>query len=444
MGLLNNIKSSLQKRLSYNSNTPNRTQNTYGTGAYEDLLRFRHEGKYSYQEYQEILNDTQVGVAMYILQSFLLSKDYTITSASDDPEDVETKEFIEDMFENMSIPFRKVRKDLYSSLIYGFSVLEKTYKINNDNRIVLDELYGIHMKTLQNNPFIRDDYGNLIGIHQQSANGSVDIPIEKVILSTFNGEFDEVEGNSLLNRIAEYPYLKDEIVTWLVTFLHKHENPVTYAKLGSNSQYKNDVLKMLDEIAEGRTSMTIGADDELATLESNHRGESFFNALNYFDNQIFKGLFLGNLLLGDSSSTGSYNQGSVQMTVLYSILDGIHVDFTYDIQKEIDYIISMNFGPDRKSPQFNFDKFTEKDLVGLLNALQPYAQNMIIDTNAAWFNELIGKIVQDLSDIKVDTEAMTNPADIPQDNDVDYGMQPPLPGESEAEGIINEHLKGII
>ena len=53
------------------------------------------------------------------------------------------------------------------------------------------------MKTLQNNPFIRDDYGNLIGIHQQSVNGSVDIPIEKVIVSKsyvgYNGGLQLIE-----------------------------------------------------------------------------------------------------------------------------------------------------------------------------------------------------------------------------------------------------------
>lgn len=443
MVTLNDIKQiprKLMNRLSYNSNAPTQSD-YYGTsGYYYDKLRNKHEGKFSYYDYQKILEDTQVSVAVDILMNFLLSKGYVISSNSDNPEDVEIKEFIEEMFDNMDTPFRKVRKDIYTSIIYGYSVLEKVFSLDNNGHIIIKGMYGLHMKTLQDNPFIKDDNGNLIGIHQKSVNGSCDLPLEKVLFCRFNNQFDELTGQSILNRIHEYPKLKDKIITWLVTFLYKHENPVTYAKLAGNSKFKNEVLQMLDEVAEGRTSLTIGADDELNTLESSHRGEAFFNALNYFDNVIFRGLFIGTLLLGDGGQTGSYAQSKTQMEVANNIFDGVHEDIAYDIQKSIDDIVAWNFGASANSPRFSFNKFTEKDLIGLLQALQPYATSMIIDTDSQWFHELIAKVVNELSDIKVDTQQVTENTD----DDVDYGMQPNVPGASDAEQIIRNQLEGIV
>lgn len=444
MGLTDNIRGftrNLLNKISFNSNS-NSNQNYYGNGTAYDFLRNQHEGKFSYWEYEKILEDTQVSVAVDILMNFLLSKGYVITSNSDDPEDIEIKEFIEDMIDNMDTPFRKVRKDIYTSIVYGYSVLEEVYSLNETNKIVLKGLYGIHMKTLQNQPFIKNENGELVAIHQQTVNGSCDIPAEKIMLCRFNNKFDELTGQSILNRIHEYPELKDKIITWLVTFLYKHENPVTYAKLANNSAFKTDVLHMLDEVAEGRTSLTIGADDELATLESSHRGEAFFNALNYFDNLIFRGLFIGTLLLGDGGQTGSYAQSNTQLKVANTIFDGIHEDIAYDIQTRIDKVVRWNYGVDAKAPIFSFNKFTEKDLTGLLQALQPYATSMIIDTESQWFHELIAKVVNELSDIKVDTSQVDN-KNVPGET-VDYGYQEPLPGQSDAERIINEQLEGII
>ena len=445
MGFIDKVRDfprNLMKKISYNSN-PSSNHNYYGSGTEYDFLRYKHEGKLSYYDYEKILDDTQVGVAVDILMNFLLSKGYVITSNSDAPEDIEIKEFIEDMFDNMDTPFRKVRKDIYTSIIYGYSVLEEVYTLNDDNRIVLKGLYGLHMKTLQKNPFVKNEKGELIAIHQESINGSCDIPYEKIMLCRFNNRFDELAGQSILNRIREYPHLKDKIITWLVTFLYKHENPVTYAKLANNSAFKQDVLKMLDEVAEGRTSLTIGKEDELATLESSHRGEAFFNALNYFDNLIFRGLFIGTLLLGDGGQTGSYAQSQTQLNVANTIFDGIHEDIAYDIQTRIDKIVKWNFGINAKAPIFSFNKFTQKDLTGLLQSLQPYATSMIIDTDSQWFHELIAKVVNELSDIKVDTGQVNK--DTPSsDDDVDYNYQPDLPGQDDATRIINEQLEGII
>ena len=74
MGIIDRIAAfprDLRKRLSYNSNNNNYYSNKLG--AYGPL-RYRHEGRFSYWEYQKILEDTQVDVAIDVLLKFLLSK----------------------------------------------------------------------------------------------------------------------------------------------------------------------------------------------------------------------------------------------------------------------------------------------------------------------------------------------------------------------------------
>ena len=66
---------------------------------------------------------------------------------------------------------------------------------------------------------------------------------------------------------------------------------------------------------------------------------------------------------------------------------------------------------------------------------------MIIDPESQWFKEVVAKVVMDLSGVKMDTSQPATPTD---DEDVDYGMQPPIPGEEEAVEIINQQLEGII
>ena len=401
----------------------------YGSGKHKYKRVLQYAGKkLNYSQVRRVSRDTQVKVGWDILNYFLLSKSYIITSASDDPEDVAIKEFVEDMIENMTIPFREVDKNLNTAIKYGFSANERVYTLNKDNRIVIDAIYPIHMKTLQDEPFIFDAKGELIGIHQESDYGTVDIPIEKIMLYSFDAEFDEVSGHSILTEISDFTNDKKAILNWLLTYLHKHENPTLYAKVSKGSAAKA-IRKALDAISGGKTNITVGQDDELGVLESSHRGDTFFKALTLIDNYIFRRFYLGNLALGDPSQTGSYSQGETQMKMSHSVFNGIQEDKANAWQKLINEIVEMNFGISAKKPKFAYESFTEKDYLNLVNTLKDLVTDGVIDYNSPWWKELIATTVQKESGVKVDTHA-------DKTEDVDYGYQPPLPGDDQAREIL--------
>uniref|UniRef100_UPI0025CEF00F phage portal protein family protein n=1 Tax=uncultured Methanobrevibacter sp. TaxID=253161 RepID=UPI0025CEF00F len=213
-------------------------------------------------------------------------------------------------------------------------------------------------------------------------------------------------------------------------------SPTLYGK-ASDGLAAKAMRQNFDKISAGKTSLTIGLEDEVGILESSHRGEAFFNALNLYDNVILRAMFIGNLIMGDASATGSYNQSSTQMDTTLNILNGIHEDVAAGFQVLINQIVEWNFGVNANAPNIKFESFIGKDYLALLGALQPYAQNMLVDTTSPWFEELIATTVQEQSGIKVDRDTVTEDDD---EADVDYAMTENIPGTDEANNLINQIL----
>lgn len=371
---------------------------------YDDLDGIiNHSGGFSLDDYNEIMKDIHVNVGLDTIMSFLLSKDYILTSASDDPADVEVAEFIENMLNNLKTPFRGVRKNIYTSLIYGFSVQEKVYRKNSDGYIVLDDMPPLHIETLQNNPFVYDKKGNLEKIHQQSSYGEVDLPLDKVFIYSFKSYFNDYGGESILKELYNLVKIKRKVLEWLILYLHKHENPAMYAKI-NDPKFKDDMTNMMDGISEGRTNIVIGEADTIGVLETQHRGETFFTTLNYFNNLIFLRMYIGDLLFGGGNNEhGSYAQSRSQLEFTTSVFNGIHEEISIEIQRDIiNPLVEWNFGADRKPPLFNFSSFNDKDIIGLLNALAPYIRDGVLNSSEPWFMETIGALLQQMTDVKMD------------------------------------------
>lgn len=431
----NPLKREMTQKQSKHSNVA--TSNNRGYSY--DYLFNRNTKNLSYRTYQNIMKDTQVKVGLEILKYFLISKNYTLTSNSDDPLDIEITEFIQDTLDNMEIPFREVVKNILTAIRYGYSVQEKVYKLNVDGKIGIKAIYPVHIKTLQKNPFIRDNTGEIESIHQESIYGSVDLPRDKCLIYSFDKEFDEIEGNSILNEIKPIVEDKEDTMDWLMTFASKNRSPTMYGKTDDKVSGDN-MLAAFDDVADGTTGMILGTDDEVGILESSHNGDTYFNILNYKDNQIFRRMFIGTLLLGNQSQTGSYAQANVQQDFMMYIMDGILADVASEVQfGVINELTRLNYGVEAKAPQFNFESFNSKDILGLLSALQPFVANGSLDSDTPAFQELLAKAFQVEADIKMDVETLDEETD-----EDEFGYQPPLPGQSEAEQLIQEQLTGII
>ena len=373
MSLIDNVKG-LFKRESVSSNI----------GTNRPSLKNRislktSKNRMSYRLGMQILQDSQVSTGFDILKYILSSKQWVLIANENDTDNT-VYDFINDMLFNLETEVNEIVKQEITAILWGFCVHELLFELNEEGKIYLKKTIPLHIKTLQNEPFVYDDNGDLIGVYQEYKDEAVTLPINKCLKYSFNANFDEDYGNGLLYDFRPIVEDKININDWLMTFLERHESPTLYGKV-SNTTSKAAMLAAFDDVADGTTGLTVGVDEDVGVLESSHRGETFFKTLEYKDNEIFRRYYLGNLLLGSQSTTGSYAQSQTQLEFGKIVFDGILEEIANGFQKQIiNNVVEWNYGDISLSPTISFDKFTTGDLAALFATLKPLIDSGVIDS----------------------------------------------------------------
>ena len=425
MSLIND----LFNRVSRTSNV--KTSYTKYAG-YTNLFQ-RNDKTVPYKTGKAILRDTQVSTGFDILKYLLSSKQWILTNTNEESEEV--YEFINEMLKGMETELNTIVKQMTSAIAWGFNVHEIIYDVE-DGKLVCKDLVPVHIKTLQNNPFVYDDDGALVGIHQQYQGVDVEIPINKVLLYSYNSPYDEHEGQGLLYDFLPIVEDKENLMDWLMTFAEKNGSPTLYGKT-NNPTSRDEMLSAFDDISDGTTGMVLGVEDEVGVLESTHKGETFFSTLQYKDNQIFRRLFIGNLLLGDNSQTGTYAQSQTQLDFTTKVYDGILEEIANTIQEQlINPIVSFNYGANTKAPVISFDKFSSGDMQKLFNILTPLMNTGVVDSENTAVQESIALLFK----AEAGVEYVNDEPSMPFEN-FDYQEQT-VDGENLTNTIISD-LDGI-
>jgi phage gp29-like protein len=412
MGLLDELNKRFFTRESVSSNVKTTTSNLHNRISLKPK-----KDKIPYETGVRIMMDTQVSTGFDILKYILSSKQWVLIANENDTMGV--FDFINNMFFNMETELNEVVKQTVTALPWGFSIHELLYDLNNDGKLIVKNAIPIHIKTLQNNPFTYDENGDLVSIHQEYNGEDVEIPINKVFKYSFNANYDEDAGNGLLYDFIPIVEDKLNINNWLMTFLEKHESPTLYGKT-SNPASRDAMLSAFDDIQDGTTGLVVGIEDDVGVLESSHRGETFFKTLQYKDNQIFRRYYLGNLLLGDNSQTGTYAQSQTQLEFGSLVFDGILEEIANCIQKQIiNPIVEANYGDITLAPTISFDKFTTGDLTALFNTIKPLIDSGVVDSENPAVQDSIALLIKKETGLNYtnETEPINEEFNLPPDNE---------------------------
>lgn len=354
--------------------------------AFISLFDRDNEKRVSYKTGLSILRDTQVATGFDILKYLLSSKKWILTNAE---EDSEVFDFIQDMLLSMKIEINTLVKQMTPAIMWGFTVHELIFDVNEEGKIIITNIVPIHIKTLQKDPFTYDENtGELVSIHQTVGNYDLEIPEYKCLLYSFGSLYDEKEGHGLLHDFLPVVEDKENLMNWLMTFAERNGLPTMYGKTDDPTA-RDEMLYAFEDVADGTLGLTVATDEELGILESSHDGEIFFKALAYRDNQIFRRMFIGNLLLGDNSQTGTYAQSQTQLEFGQLVFDGILEEIANGIQEKINFVVDLNYGPTRKAPIFSFDKFTSGDMKKLFDIIKPLMDNGTIDQENSAVHEAL-------------------------------------------------------
>ena len=422
------VPRSLGKQLSQRLN-PNRgwLRSMYGGEYNTDNLK--------YSTYDEMLLDPQIRSCITLIDYARLSKDIKITPASEDPQDIEVADFVREMISSLTTPFRLVRKNLYTSLRYGYAVSEINFtlkEIEGKQRVAWDTIQPLHISTIQDCFEYNDD--NTIKTVWQTPYGNysgtpIPIPGYKCLINTYDEIYGDKYGNSGLRSVYKNYFMKNNILKWYANYLYKLEGPAIIGKAGPNGN-KGEIQKTIDDMKEGTLGGVIDAEDEINIIESQHRGEGFMTAINYHDHMIAINFMIGSLIFGNAESKGgSYAQSQTHLDVAMIFLDGLHEDDSIPLQQAIKYVVDLNFNVS-KYPGVGFEPFTEKDLISLLSAIEPYAQNLLLESGPEWFQELIRTMMKQYADIEV-TDDINEEDKTPKDAIPKEGPGLELPAEHQ-------------
>ena len=431
MGILNNISNRIFNRFSKNSNAKNKANAKAANSKYSSYTSLfnRKDNIVPYKQGVAILRDTQVGTGFDILKYLLSSKKWILT----DTGDPEVYEFINEMLQNMDKDVNTIVKQMTSAIPWGFNVHELIYDVV-DGYIVVKNMIPVHIKTLQEKPFTYNNNGDLVSIHQVVDGEDIEIPIDKCLLYSYNSLYDELEGHGLLHDFLPIVEDKEAVMDWLMTYAEKNEAPTLYGKTDDPTS-RDELLRVFEDIAEGTTGVVVGENDDVGVLESSHRGETFFHILQYKDNQILRRMFIGNLLLGDNSQTGTYAQSKSQLEFGQLVFDGMLEEKANAFQEQvINPIVKFNFG-NRKAPIISFDKFTSGDMEKLFNIVKPLMDSGVIDSENSAVQEALALLFKAEAGVEY-----TNENEPIQEN---FNYQPNPIDSSNMTGDIISDLDGI-
>ena len=374
MSIIDNIKN-LFKKETISTNVSTKANNK---SLWHRLSLGDSEQRLEYKQGKRILEDLTVTMSYDILKYILSSKQYMLIANTNDTDNT-VSDFIEDMLFNMETELNEIVKRQIEALPWGFHLEEQIYDMNSDGKIVLTNCIPLDLKTLQDDPFTYDDDGELVSIHQEYDGDSADIPINKILKYTF-GDYNNDYGHGLLLDVKPYVEDKMNITNWLLTFLERHSLPSLVGKT-SNPASRDAMLDAFEDMRDGTLGMTIGNEDDVQVLESSHHGETFFNSLSYYDNQIVKRFYIGDLIMGNSNDTGSYARSNTQLQFTQLVFDGILEEIANCFQKQvINPIVEWNYGDRSLAPTIAFDKFTTGDLQALFNIIKPLIDSGVVDS----------------------------------------------------------------
>lgn len=396
--------------------------------------------KLSYRDYNNMLLDPSVKSSLLFLTYALLQQRWNLTPASDNKKDIEVAEFVKKCYRNMQIiPMRQVLKDGFSDLKYGYSVAEKVWTIKEVGtpRVVPLKLKPLPIETIEN-CFKYTPQGEVDYVVQNVGDGDpVKIPAEKCMINTFNEEAGNKYGSPVLREINNNVFMKKQILKWWAVFLQKHEAPNLAGFYGPKGSAEK-MQQQLNGFYEGRMNAVFPEGDLVQVVESTHHGEGFMTALNYHDMIIQRNFLIGTLLFGQMEAGGSYAQSQTHLDTAMIFLDGLLADHAIPWQLNTQQIVDYNFGVE-EYPQFSFESFRRRDVIAVLNALQPYAEKFMVSKSVTL--QVVEEALEDLGfDILFD-EPDQDEDELPSQPNVET---PPLPeGFSGIENEIQEVEDGF-
>ncbi len=298
----------------------------------------------------------------------------------------EIKDFVLDVFDKMEGSHKTAIGELAVSALWaGFGVSEAVYKPERSPkfgpRIYIDYVANynprtIHLHVNRKGRLVEGDPAVFntaftSGIWQdQLGHPAVQLPMARCCLATHNKRYNNYYGEPALKRIYKNWRLKESVLEMWNVALDRYGTPVTYAIVPTGytgnevadpsnpGQMKPETIG--ESTAQAITNIHTGTglvivrpspqdDIELGTLTTgNNFGDSFIEAIRYYNTAILRGLLIPQLLIQEQSGAlGGQAVAAIHFEIFKMLLGQLYEEIVEPfVEHIIGRLIKINFGED--------------------------------------------------------------------------------------------------
>lgn len=158
-------------------------------------------------------SDGSIKAALLAVTLPLLSVEWRVSPASDDPRDEEIAAFIEDDLKGMSTSWPEYLRELLLYLADGVRPYEPVWELRDDGKIHLRKMAPRPPATVLADGWLTDDHGGPAGIKQLAPDGDTEItiPIDDLVIFTHEREGANWLGNSILRPAYKHWWYAEEL-----------------------------------------------------------------------------------------------------------------------------------------------------------------------------------------------------------------------------------------
>lgn len=356
-------------------------------------------GKRGYSVYDQMQRDAQVQACLMIKKLALLSRDWEIHPASDDPADRKVADFVRFALQDMRGSILDVLYNALDALAKGFSVMELNYRVvEKEPYRGMIGLVSIKSKDPSTFVFDVDKYLNVKALRRSIGfvlgDGAEEVlPPEKFVIYSYMPRYESPYGTSDLRAAYKHYWSKDVLIRFLNLYLEKYGSPTAKGsyKRGTPKTAQDELLKVLDKIQQ-ETAIVIPEDVQVELLEAQRGGEAgYLQAIEFHDKQIAKSILCQTLMTDEGMRVGSFALAKVHLDVLKMCLKKLKRDLEEAVMQEqvVKRLVDYNFNV-TSYPVFSLGPLEDKDVESLANVISMLVSGEIIRPDEGWIREYLG------------------------------------------------------
>lgn len=346
-------------------------------------------GAKALKTFKQMESDPTIGSFLYFLQMTFRSKEWLIESHDGSSAGGADADFVTETLKGMSSPFSSVVSEALRMAVYGFSLFEIVYKIDN-GKVVWRKFAPRAQVSIEG--WDSDNEGGLKSAQQTNADGynTTTLPIEKLLLFRPEVTLANAWGKSLLIPAYEPWYLKRKMAQVMAVGIERDLAGIPIVKipakylLSTASQEDKNFRTSIESAAkrlrrnQSEYMMIPSTRDssghpafEIELLKSAGSRQYDLPALLQDKKVEILMTLLSDFLILGHGSVGTYALGVSKSDLLLSSLEGLAKAITDVVNAfAIPRLMALNGNTSKELPKMVTPKFTHLDLTTLTNFLR--------------------------------------------------------------------------